>query len=274
MGLNFIKKLRKKQGTRSPPEPLEEAESVAVEKLDQEDIITPQTTDSTSSENDEFAPVADVTHIADEVYFNDPGRNSKQYSGITNRDGVPVISSSNPEDHFRASDVMGGEETKTGFKDLRSTTVPSLRDSAYSGPVRYDWVDVESAAAIKVQSIYRRNRVITQLEKEGKLTASMRNKMRSRKSRKTNKVSEDVPALFRFCGIGFLFNDALGGDSDALNAKEKSKSEDNKQLRLAQDEMNRRYRMRNKRGERVDEAIEVVDDNVEDNVEDNVREVV
>lgn len=119
---------------------------------------------------------------------------------------------------------------------------------------------MESAAAIKVQSIYRRNTVIKQLEKDGRLTASMRNKIRSRKSRKTNKVSEDVPALFRFCGIGFLFNDALGGDSAALNETEESKRVDSKELQLAQEEMNRKFRMRNKPVERVEEAVEVVDE--------------
>mmetsp|Transcript_3641 Transcript_3641/g.4132 ORF Transcript_3641/g.4132 Transcript_3641/m.4132 type:complete len:267 (-) Transcript_3641:148-948(-) len=260
MGLNILKKLRKSRATtRSPPEPepepQENAESVAVEKLDQDDTITPQTTESTSSEDDDFSPAS----VANVVDYNEMSMNSKKYNGHESRNGLPVISS-DYKSHFRPSDVMGSQQSNTGFKDLRSGTVPRLQESAYAGPPRYDWVDVECAAAIKVQSIFRRNCVITRLEREGKLTASMRNKLRSRQSRKTNKVSEDVPALLRFCGIGFLFNDALGGDSDALNEKEKSRSEDNRQLRLAQDETNRKFRMRSRRGEIVEEAVEVVEE--------------
>jgi len=263
MGLNIFKKLKKSR-TTSPTSSsgahLEaDSKSIIVDNSDDENfMLTPQATESTISDDhhveDEYSYAAEI------VNFIEPTITSKKhnYNGATSRDGVPVISS-DYGDHFRPSDV-GSQQSSTGFKESRAHTVPNLRDSAYSGLPRYDWIDVESAAATKLQSMYRRNSVIKKLERDGKLTASMRNNMRSRKSCKTNKVSEDVPALFRFCGIGFLFNEALGGDSDALNEKKISTSEDKRQLRLAQDEMNRKFRMRNKPGETIVEAVEVVDD--------------
>lgn len=144
MGINILKKLKKSRATtRSPPEQQEDAESVAVEKLDQDDTITPQTTESTSSEDDELSPpVATIDRrLASVVDYQDTSMNSKEYSGHKSSDGLPVISSEH-KPHFRPSDCVGSQQI--GFKDLRSGTVPSLRESAYAGPPRYDWVDVVS----------------------------------------------------------------------------------------------------------------------------------
>merc|ERR1712003_150673 len=165
-------------------------------------------------------------------------------------------------DKFLPSDVAGDSpHVNGGYKDSRSDTVPSARDSAFGGPPRYDWIDVESSAAIKIQSNYRRHSTITQLERQGDLTSSMRNSIRARQSLKTNMVSEDVPSVFRLCGIGFLFGDALGGDSKVLNEKgDKEKEEERRRLRTETEERLRTFRMRKKPELKTDEAVEVVDE--------------
>lgn len=138
--------------------------------------------------------------------------------------------------------------------------MPTAKESAFSGPVRYDWVDVESAAAIKVQSIFRRNQALGLLEKEGRSTSDMRNKIRMREAKKNGKVmaSEDTPAILRFCGIGMLFGDATGEDADALNSKNELGLQ-KLQQKEAKESKKRLFRMRKKSTDQIEEAIEVVD---------------
>jgi len=240
MPVNIFKKFRKKRTTK----PEVNDDPVKVDS----DLTTPQTSESTCGD---YNPASNDT--------DDDDAFMKDYNGIKSRDGLPVISSGSG-DHFRPSDVAGVVQSVSGYKKNRPGTVPTVHESAFSGPPRYDWIDVESAAAIKVQSIFRRNKALQKLEDEGKITASMRNKIRSRQSRKTNMTSEDVPAVFRFCGLGFLFSDAVGGDSEVLNEKKKSKSEEKRQLQLANEAKKRKFRMRKKPMMNIEEAVEVVDD--------------
>lgn len=112
---------------------------------------------------------------------------------------------------------------------------PSARDAAFRGPPRYDWIDIETSAVIKVQSAYRRYLALKQLERQNRTTAYMRNRIRRRKAkqkqfgnifRKTNddknnntknaqytvrqqpEGGNDVPFLFRCCGVGLLFGES------------------------------------------------------------------
>jgi len=251
MGFKLFKKVKKSQTPTSSPQKVSETVS-GVNKPDPYEFIPLATESSSASASEEEANSAEVVNVCHE-----PTIRKKSFDGITSRDGIPVISSGDVK-NFLPSDVMGSHQTC--FKESRSVNVPSLLDSAYSGPPRYDWFDVESAAAIKIQSIFRRNKVIERLEKEGRLTAAIRNKIRCRQSHKKNKMSEDVPSIFRFCGIGFLFNDALGNNSNVLDESEKSKHIDKEQLQLSQEEMNRKFRMRIQPVQRVEEAVEVVDE--------------
>mmetsp|Transcript_7979 Transcript_7979/g.15032 ORF Transcript_7979/g.15032 Transcript_7979/m.15032 type:complete len:248 (+) Transcript_7979:197-940(+) len=191
--------------------------------------------------------------------FEDPTANIQQKRPVT-KGGEKVVESSN-QGHFRPSDVFDTSlRDENGYKYTRSPTVPTARESAFSGPPRYDWVDVESAAAIKVQSIFRRNQVLNQLEKEGKLTAAMRNRIRSRQVRgKRGMASEDVPSFLRFCGIGMLFSDATGEDTDALNSPMNAGAQRLQEKEL-QESQSRKYRLRKKGTNQLEEAIEVVDD--------------
>jgi len=158
---------------------------------------------------------------------------------------------------FRPSDVYDTSQEQ-GYKHSRAATVPTARDSAYSGPPRYDWIDVESSAAIKIQSIFRRNQALQSLEDEGKSTAAMRNRIRARQMEGKNMSGEDVPTLFRFCGLGLLFGDATGQDDDALNAKNRGKAKI--EAREKKERMKRKFHFRKKKSEHMEEAIEVVDD--------------
>ena len=177
--------------------------------------------------------------------------------------GTTVISARDGADKFKVSQVRDSQlHTTTGYKSKRATTVPTARSSAYSGPPRYDWIDVEAAAAIKVQSVFRRHMVLTQLEREGKTTAAMRNKVRSRNAQRKIMSSEDVPTIFRFCGIGFLFADATGEDTLAMNEASAAKRDEKFNEKLEKDKKLRAFKMRNKPEIELEEAVEVVD-NVE-----------
>lgn len=82
---------------------------------------------------------------------------------------------------------------------------PAAKDSAYTGPPRYDWIDIETSAAMKIQAIARRNQVLEILEKQGRTTARMRNRQRQRNAkRRDNVMTDDTPGFFRFCGLGLI----------------------------------------------------------------------
>ena len=82
---------------------------------------------------------------------------------------------------------------------------PPAREAAFGGPPRYDWIDVETAAAIKVQSKFRQLKVQRELERQGITTSAHRNRARAKKNKKSNQAaSEDVPFFVSMCGIGSL----------------------------------------------------------------------
>ena len=67
------------------------------------------------------------------------------------REGVPVISSTPEGAHvFKPSDVRQNKQSsvKNGKKMFKKTLIlekaPNARDSAFSGPPRYDWIDIVS----------------------------------------------------------------------------------------------------------------------------------
>ena len=102
---------------------------------------------------------------------------------------------------------------------------------------------------------------MSQLNEEGKTTAAMRNRVRSLRTRtRRTMASEDVPSIFRFCGIGFLFGDATGEDQAVLNAHEKIQYEEKKRTKQEIEAQKRKFRMRKKASDSYLEAVEVVDD--------------
>eukprot|EP00549_Striatella_unipunctata_P005472 CAMPEP_0118703790 /NCGR_PEP_ID=MMETSP0800-20121206/18801_1 /TAXON_ID=210618 ORGANISM="Striatella unipunctata, Strain CCMP2910" /NCGR_SAMPLE_ID=MMETSP0800 /ASSEMBLY_ACC=CAM_ASM_000638 /LENGTH=260 /DNA_ID=CAMNT_0006605459 /DNA_START=42 /DNA_END=824 /DNA_ORIENTATION=- len=137
---------------------------------------------------------------------------------------------------------------------------PEARDAAFSGPPRYDWMDIETAAAVKVQSVYRRNKVMQELEEQGISTAAMRNRARARNARQRRMAGEDTPSILRFCGIGFLFGDVTEEDLAVQEAFRKKQYEEKKMKMDAEEAEKRKFKFRRKAGEDVQEGIEVVDD--------------
>lgn len=206
------------------------------------------------SKKDSKAKSEETEQEAPQEQYASPTRDVEPEKPVS-KQGKKIVDSTNAG-NFRPSDVYDA-----GYKNVRTSTVPAARDAAFVGPPRYDWVDVESSAAIKIQSVFRRNQVWSEMDKEGKSTAAMRNRARSRQAMRNgnqNMSGEDVPFAMRFCGIGMLFGDATGEDNDALNSSKeiaamKREEKDKKEA------SRRKFRMRKKSTDQIEEAIEVVD---------------
>ena len=82
------------------------------------------------------------------------------------KDGVPVVTGDNPDD-FVPSDVrqttpVGPAVTKARSKKSRAAhrnfvtldKAPTARESAFSGPPRYDWIDVVSDVLIALRCLF------------------------------------------------------------------------------------------------------------------------
>jgi len=78
------------------------------------------------------------------------------------------------------------------------------------------------------------------LEKDGKLTESMRSKISFCQSGESDASIEEVAPISSFCGLGLLFNGALGGDSKS-SGKERWGCADKMQLQMAQDDVKRKF---------------------------------
>mmetsp|Transcript_44104 Transcript_44104/g.134292 ORF Transcript_44104/g.134292 Transcript_44104/m.134292 type:complete len:104 (-) Transcript_44104:594-905(-) len=98
-----------------------------------------------------------------------------------------------------------------------------------------------------------------ELEKQGKSTSAMRNRMRARNSRKNAMQSEDVPFPLACCGVGFLFGDATGEDEAVLEMHRKQEYEEKRRLKEEEEAMRRKLRIRHKGKEHIVEEFEVVD---------------
>lgn len=150
-------------------------------------------------------------------------------------------------------------------KRTKSTVIlkeaPSAKESAYAGPPRYDWIDIETSAAIKVQSVYRRNKVLKMLEENGMETTGMKNRKKLRKSRwRSGVVSDDVPWIFSFCGVGFLFGDAtMEAEKDVHMQRNNINYLEKRHQKLEREERQRQYRLRQRPHEQIAEGFEVVD---------------
>jgi len=143
---------------------------------------------------------------------------------------------------------------------------PPAREAAFHGPPRFDWMDNESNAAIKIQSVQRRNVVMNDLEARGLSTAAIRNRKRRRLAAKEahpymTSQSQDAPSIFACCAVGLAFGDATEDGDDAYRLLEKRKYEDRQQQQAVHEEALRRQYM-TKHGinpGKIVEALEVVD---------------
>jgi hypothetical protein len=203
---------------------------------------------------------------------DNPHKSKSETKKSVTKEGIPVITADNPDD-FRASDVqktIPGQPAVTKSKKKRGPRpgtvildkAPTAREAAFSGPPRYDWIDIETAAAIKVQSAYRRNKVMDELEAQGVSTAAMRNRARRRAARRSTQVSEDTPCLFRCCGVGLAFGDGTEEDYEAARLRDKELYEEKKRAQAEHEAELRKFshRYKNKKpSTHMLEAVEVVE---------------
>lgn len=145
---------------------------------------------------------------------------------------------------------------------------PSAREAAFHGPPKFDWVDIETAAAIKVQAAYRRHVVMERMEAEGVRTSAIRNRRRRKKAaiRKQEQgygalvSSEDAPSMLACCAVGLAFGDATEEDDKAYRDFQKKQYENRVKQQAAHEEALRtRYLQSHGAGVgRVEEIIEIV----------------
>jgi hypothetical protein len=120
----------------------------------------------------------------------------------------------------------------------------------------------ETSAAIKVQSAFRRNKVMREMEEQGQSTAAIRNRARRRAAmNKEHRGTDDIPGIFGCCGVGLAFGDATE-DYEADREHQKQLYEQRKKEREEHEAMLRsQYRRAHAQRPRDDmlEVYEVVE---------------
>lgn len=197
---------------------------------------------------------------------------------VRSSNGVPIVTSTGADDFSPSavnsrtnSSINGfiGNSATFSAKD-RPRVRPSAKASAFGGAPRYDWMDIETTAAIKVQAAYRRLRVQNYLDREGLSTPGMRNRRRRLEARYRARgggdkyhggcqVNEDVPFPFNLCGVGLLFGDGTLEDERIVSGIEKRKKSKARTEAEIEDERLRRFRMRKKDDLGLEEGVEVVE---------------
>jgi len=134
---------------------------------------------------------------------------------------------------------------------------PTARQAAFSGPPRYDWIDVEASAALKVQSLYRRHRVTSDLQRQGIVTTVMQRKFQQRKARDLD--NDGMLSLYQCCSLSSLLQAAFSdADEVKMEAETKATYQERKKAQAETEERLRKFRMRKRDTENLIESIEVV----------------
>jgi hypothetical protein len=113
----------------------------------------------------------------------------------------------------------------------------------------------EAAAAIKIQSIHRRNQATQEMASRGYETKFMK-KQRLRRSRG---ISSSSPSFFNFCGLGLLFCNGEEKAEEQRRAQDKLQYEEKKRMELAKEEKLRSYKPRPKSTTNFQESIELIE---------------
>ena len=129
-----------------------------------------------------------------------------------------------PEEDPQAKWNSSKEGTKQKGRYQVLNAPPSAREAAFGGPPRYDWIDVETAAAVKIQSKFRQVKVVQELESQGITTSAYRNKQRAREKKA---AENDAPFFFGMCGVSsvFGFYDEDAGDREAKEMEARKRKE-------------------------------------------------
>jgi hypothetical protein len=97
------------------------------------------------------------------------------------------------------------------------------------------------------------------LERQGLTTAAIRNRSRRRKALRGDTGTDDIPSLFRCCGIGLAFGDATEENYEEMRQHDKEQYLERKKAKeLRELELRNRYR-RKPKADAEDEAYEVVE---------------
>jgi hypothetical protein len=123
----------------------------------------------------------------------------------------------------------------------------------------------ETAAATKIQSVWRKDKVMADMDRQGFSTSAIRNRRRRRKAAQKNQRSRaaqsgDVPSIFQCCAVGLAFGDATEDDEDTYRELQKKRYEERQKQQAAHEEALRKKFLREK-GDKgtVIEAVEVVE---------------
>lgn len=212
-----------------------------------------------------------------------------QSSNIKSKNGVPIVTSRGADDFSPSAVSSWNNSSVNGFLSSRSKGFsakdrpkvrPSAKASAFGGAPRYDWMDIETTAAVKVQAAWRRLRVQNRLDAEGISTPGMRNRRRRLRARHRARAggdkyhggcqtSEDVPFPFNLCGVGLLFGDGTLEDDAIVSGMERRRRAKKRGEIEAEDEARRRFRMRKKETMGLEEGVEVIE-SFEEGSEDGV----
>lgn len=97
------------------------------------------------------------------------------------------------------------------------------------------------------------------LERQGLTTAAIRNRSRRRKALRGEIGTDDVPGLFRCCGIGLAFGDATEENYEEMRQHNKEQYLERKKAKELQElELRNRYR-RKPKADAEEEAYEIVE---------------
>jgi len=116
---------------------------------------------------------------------------------------------------------------------------PPAAESAFNGPPRFDWIDVEYNAATRVQKIFRRHLVQQEMEQAGLSTSYLRNRKRQRKAKESFfPISDDTDFGYGCCSMGLAFGqkDYDASDNLAFNDYHRQQYEQKKRAQKEREE--------------------------------------
>lgn len=194
MGLKIFKKLRRKRTNNAEKKDIVVTEST---EENNNEIVRTQTSESTTEDD----------NLQDKLIQGDES-----------------VISTVQEDDSRPVDDVESPKSNSGFDDI--TEIPPCVD--YTELLKFNEVNnLEAEAATKIQSIARRNIVMTQIENQNNDTSS-------NQSYEDDTMSEPVSSMPSFCGLGLLFNGSLSCDSKEQVREERWGD-------IARDDMKRKY---------------------------------
>lgn len=122
----------------------------------------------------------------------------------------------------------------------------------------------ETAAAVRVQAAYRRDKAMRDLEKQGITTVAIRNRARTRQRRRPGMMNGDMSSLFCCGAIGFSLEDFTPDDYAAQKEYQKSMYEEKKKSKMQREEQLRHdfaktLQAKRQQVDQVDEVYEVVE---------------